>query len=144
MAQTAERVDPLTSFNFLITMNGLTRAAFQECTGFSSSIDLIEYREGGAPYPTKLAGLTKYGNVVLRRGITDDRELYEWHLNAVNGDIERRNGSIVLLDRKGEEQARWNFFDAWPQRWEGPALNSENSEIAIETLELAVERLERA
>ncbi|MFF0739591.1 phage tail protein [Streptomyces sp. NPDC004111] len=144
MTQPAVPKDPFTGFNFRISMDGLTRAAFQECTGLSSAIDLIEYREGGATHPSKLAGLTKYGNVVLRRGVTDDRELYDWHLAAVNGDISRRNGSIVVLDRKGGEAARWNFFGAWPQRWEGPALNSETSGIAVETLELAVERLERA
>jgi phage tail-like protein len=144
MAQTAERLDPLTSFNFLIQIDNITRAAFHECSGFNSVIDLIEHREGGAPSPLKLPGLTKYGNLVLRRGVTDDRELYEWHLAAVNGDVQRRSGSIVVLDRRGQETARWNFYDAWPQRWEGPALNSEGSDVAIETLELAVERLERA
>jgi phage tail-like protein len=132
VAQTGERLDPLTNFNFLVEIDGVTRAAFHECS------------EGGATHPLKLPGMTKYGNLTLKRGVTDDRELYEWHLGAVNGEIERRSGSIVVQDRKGDEKARWNFFDAWPQRWEGPALTSEGTDIAIETLELAVERLERA
>jgi phage tail-like protein len=144
VAQTGERLDPLTNFNFLVQIDGVTRAAFHECSGFNSAIDLIEHREGGATHPLKLPGMTKYGNLTLKRGVTDDRELYEWHLAAVNGEVERRSGSIVVQDRKGEEKARWNFFDAWPQRWEGPALTSEGTDIAIETLELAVERLERA
>jgi phage tail-like protein len=144
MAQTAERIEPLTSFNFLIQIDGITRAGFAECSGFNSSIDVIEHREGGAISPMKLPGLTKYGNITLRRGVTDDRELYDWHLAAANGDIRRRSGSIVVLDRRGQEKARWNFFDAWPQRWEGPALNAEGTDVAIEALELAVERLERA
>ena len=143
MAQTAERVEPFTSFNFLVEIDGLTRAAFHECTGFNSSVDLIEHREGGAITPMKLPGLAKYGNITLRRGVTDDRELYDWHLAALTGDVQRRSGSIVVLDRRGEERARWNFFDAWPQRWEGPALNAEGTDVAIEVLELAVERLER-
>jgi phage tail-like protein len=144
MAPTGARLDPLTSFNFLVQIDGITRAAFHECSGFNSTVDVIEHREGGAISPLKLPGQTKYGNVVLKRGVTDDRELYNWHLAAANGEVERRSGSIVVLDRKGEEKARWNFFDAWPQKWEGPALSSEGTDIAIETLELAVERLERA
>ena len=141
---TDERLDPFTSFNFLVQIDGVTRAAFHECSGFNSSIDLIEHREGGAPTPLKLPGMTRFGNVILRRGVTEDRELYEWHRAAMRGEVERRSGSIVVLDRRGEEKARWNFFNAWPQRWEGPALNSEATEIAVETLELAVEGLERA
>jgi phage tail-like protein len=144
MAQTAERIEPLTSFNFLIQIDGITRAGFHECTGFNSSVDLIEHREGGAISPMKLPGLAKYGNITLRRGVTDDRELYDWHVAALNGDIQRRSGSIIVLDRRGQEKARWHFFDAWPQRWEGPALNAEGTDVAIEALELAVERLERA
>jgi len=144
MAQTAERIDPFISFNFRVQLDGINRASFHECTGFNSAIDVIEHREGGAANPVKLPGLTKYGNLILRRGVTHDRELYDWHLAAVNGDVQRKSGSIVVLDRRGEQQARWNFFDAWPQRWEGPALNSEGTDVAIETLELAVERLERA
>jgi phage tail-like protein len=144
MAQTAERIEPLTSFNFLIQIDGITRASFHECSGFNSSVDLIEHREGGAISPMKLPGLAKYGNITLRRGVTDDRELYDWHVAAVNGDMQRRSGSIIVLDRRGQEKARWHFFDAWPQRWEGPALNAEGTDVAIEALELAVERLERA
>lgn len=144
MAQTAERIEPLTSFNFLIQIDGITRASFHECSGFNSSVDMIEHREGGAISPMKLPGLAKYGNITLRRGVTDDRELYDWHLAALNGDIRRRSGSIIVLDRRGQEKARWHFYDAWPQRWEGPALNAEGTDVAIEALELAVERLERA
>jgi phage tail-like protein len=144
MAQTAERIDPLNNFNFLVQLDGISRASFHECTGFNSAIDVTEHREGGALHPLKLPGITKYGDLTLRRGVTHDRELYDWHLAAVNGDVQRRSGSIVVLDRRGQEQARWNFFDAWPKRWEGPTLNSEGTDVAIETLELAVERLERA
>lgn len=143
MAPTAQRIEPFVSFNFLVEIDGLTRAAFHECSGFNSSMDMIEHREGGAITPMKLPGLVKYGNITLRRGVTDDRELYDWHLSALTGTIQRRSGSVVVLDRRGIEQVRWNFFDAWPQRWEGPSLNAEGTDVAIEVLELAVERLER-
>jgi phage tail-like protein len=138
-----ERKDPYINFNFTIQIDGINRAAFHECSGFNSTIDVIEHREGGAIFPSKLPGLVKVGNVTLKRGITDDDQLYAWHQRAMAGDVERRNGSIVLRDRLGEETARWNFYDAWPTKWEGPALNSEGTDVAIETLELAVERLER-
>jgi phage tail-like protein len=140
---TAERRDPFTNFNFTIQIDGINRAAFHECSGFSSTIDIIEHREGGAITPVKLPGQVKYGNVTLKRGVTDDVDLYSWHQAAINGDVQRRSGSIVLRDRLGTEMARWNFFEAWPTKWEGPALASEGTDVAIETLELAVERLER-
>lgn len=44
---TAKRVDPYVNYNFLVEIDGITRAAFQDCTGFDSTIDVIEHREGG-------------------------------------------------------------------------------------------------
>ncbi len=137
--------DPYGNFNFTIEIDGIERAAFQECSGFDSTIDVIEHREGGEnTTPRKLPGLTKYSNITLKWGMTNDRELYDWHRRVVEGEIERKNGSIVLRDRKGEEVARWNFVRAWPTKWDGPDLNAEGNDVAIETLELAHEGVERA
>jgi phage tail-like protein len=137
--------DPFVTYNFLVEIDGITRAAFQEASGFDSTIDIIEHREGGENTTIrKLPGLTKYSNITLKWGITDDRELYDWHRQIVQGDMLRKNGSIVLLDRKGEEVARWNFVRAWPSKWDGPDLNAEGTDVAIEMLELAHEGIERA
>jgi phage tail-like protein len=62
----------------------------------------------------------------------------------VNGNIQRKNGSVVICDRAGKEVVRWNFTNAWPCKWTGPQLTSEGNDIAIESLELAYETLELA
>lgn len=136
--------DPFNNFNFLVEIDGIARAAFHECSGLDSSIDVIEHREGGENITLrKLPGMTKYSNIVLKRGITDDKDLYSWHLQAVRGDVTRKNGSIVLLDRAGQEKARWNFVRAWPAKWTGPSLTAEGNDLAIEQLDLAHEGIER-
>lgn len=136
--------DPFGNYNFLVEIDGITRAAFQEVSGFDSTIDVIEHREGGENTTLrKLPGMTKYSNITLKWGITDDMELYLWHRQAVIGQLERKNGSIVLLGRDGQEVARWNFLRAWPTKYDGPDLNAEGNDVAIETLELAHEGLER-
>jgi phage tail-like protein len=136
--------DPYVNFNFLVEIDGIRRAAFQECSGFDSTVDVIEHREGGANTTTrKIPGLTKYSNIVLKWGMTDDVDLYNWHRRIVDGAIERKNGSIVLLDRSGRELARWNFVRAWPSKWDGPNFTAEGNDVAIETLELAHEGVAR-
>src|SRR6185295_15053921 len=144
MAQTGQIPEPFGSYNFLVEIDSISRAAFHEASGFDSTIDVIEHREGGENTTLrKLPGMTKYSNIVLKRGITDDQELYAWHLKAIQGKVERRNGSIVMLDNNGAEVARWNFVRAWPVKWTGPSFNAETSDVAIETLELAHEGLAR-
>lgn len=142
---TGDIKDPQGSYNFLVEIGGIARAAFHEASGFDSSIDVIEHREGGENITTrKIPGMVKYSNITLKWGITDDRDLEDWHRRAVEGNVERRNGSIVLLNRRGEEVARWNFVRAWPAKLTLPTFNAESSDIAINTLELAHEGLARA
>jgi phage tail-like protein len=137
-------VDPFNNYNFLVEIDGVTRAAFHEVSGFDSTIDVIEHREGGENTTLrKLPGMTKYSNIVLKWGITDDVQLYQWHRDVVNGTTQRKNGSIVLLNRAGAEVARWNFVRAWPTKYDGPDFNAEGNDVAIETLELAHEGVER-
>jgi phage tail-like protein len=141
---TAQRVDPYVNFNFLVEIDGITRAGFHEVNGVDSTIDVIEHREGGDnTTPRKLAGMTKHSAITLKWGMTDDAQLYQWHRDAVQGNVQRKNGSIVLNDRRGQEVARWNFVSAWPSKWKGPDFTAEGNDVAIETLELAHEGIER-
>jgi len=142
---TGERKDPYRSYNFLVEIEGITRAGFRECSGLETSQDPIEYREGSdGPTPRKLPGLVKYPNLTLKRGITDDADLWLWRKKAMDGTVDRKSGSIVLLDDTGAEKIRWNFREAWPTKWSGPGFNATGNEVAIETLELAHEGIEKA
>ena len=139
------RVDPYRNCNFLVEIDGITQAGFTDATGFGASNDPIEYREGGENSTVrKLPGLTKYNNVTLKWGLTDSRELYDWFRAIVNGDVQRKNGSIIVLGLDGQEKLRWNFFNAWPAKWDGPDFSAKSNDVAIETLELAHEGIERA
>jgi phage tail-like protein len=138
-----QRKDPYKAFNFLVEIDGVAVAAFSEVSGLESETAVIEYRTGSDGTLRKLPGLTKFANLVLRRGITQDRDLWNWRQAVVTGDVQRRNGSVILLDDQRNEVVRWNFAAGWPCKWQGPALNAKNNEVAIETLEIAHEGLER-
>ena len=139
------RVDPYRGYNFIVEIDGITQAGFQECGGLETSTDVVDYREGtDAPHVRKLIGLTKYVAITLKRGITDSDELFKWRQTVVDGKTERKNGSIVLLDEAGTEKLRWNFSHAWPSKWTGPALNSTGSSVAVEGMEIMHEGLAKA
>ncbi len=88
--------------------------------------------------------MVSYANIVLRWGLTQDSQLYDWLRQAAAGQVTRKNGSIVVLDTTGAEVVRWNFRGAWPTRWSGPELNATAQGVAIQTLELVHEGVERA
>jgi len=137
------RNDPYKNFKFRIEIGGITSAGFSECTGLSTEVDCIEYREGADFFSRKLPGRTKYGNITLKRGVTKSSELQDWHKNVLNGNVDRRDGVIVLLDDDMTDVVRWRFIDAFPRKWEGPDFNAKGNEVAIESLELCCERIER-
>ncbi|HMV13477.1 MAG TPA: phage tail protein [Nitrosomonas sp.] len=139
------RVDPYKNFRFLLEIDGITQAGFSDCSGFGSNVEVVEYREGGeAPTVRKLPGKTSYPDITLKWGITDSRDLYDWHLSAINGNLVRKNGSIILQDDLGQEKVRWNFFTAWPSKYDGPDLSAKGNDVAIDTLTISCERLVRA
>ncbi len=142
---TATRTDPYRGYNFLVEIDGITQAGFQEVSGLDASTDAIEYREGNDPnHVRKLPGMNKYSAISLKRGITDSDQLWKWYRTVADGKPERKNGSIVLLDDTGQEKIRWNFVNAWPTKWTGPSFNSTSNAVAVETLEIAHEEVKKA
>jgi phage tail-like protein len=143
---TTPRADPYRNFNFLVEMDGVAQASFIECTGLEATTEVIETRQGGDNTTVyKLPGKTSYGDITLKWGTTTSAELMTWRQSVIDGDVIRRNGSVVLYDlANSTEVARWNFFNAWPTKWDGPALNAKGNDISVETLVLAVERVTRA
>lgn len=137
--------DPFASFNFLLEIDGITKAGFSEVTGLNSETNQIEYREGNEGIiPRKLPGLTKVGNVTLKRGVTVDTDLFKWRKTVTDGDLDRKASmSIVLRNEKGDEAVRWNLLNAWPSKYTAPDLKANANEIAIEALELTHEGLVR-
>lgn len=141
MPNIKETHDPYRGYNFWVEWDGIVHAGFRECTGLQATRAVGEYREGtDKPLSKrKMPGLNTYGNITLKRGITDNDELWKWHSALRGGDTLRRNVSIILADDKGAEKMRWNLADCWPTTWNAPDLNATSDEVAIETLELVHE-----
>ncbi|MEE8455116.1 MAG: phage tail protein [Limibaculum sp.] len=134
------RNDPYAQFNFLLEIEGTTAAGFTEVSGINAESDIIEYREGSEPARVrKLPALYKFGNITLKRGYTQSRELWNWRKTTLEGVTERKQGAIILLDEAREPQLRWEFSEAWISKYEGPALNATANEAAIESIEITVE-----
>jgi phage tail-like protein len=133
------RHDPFPSFNFTLEIGSVTVGGFSEVTGLQAEAEIQEYREGGLnEYTHKRAGPIKYSsNLVLKRGITDSTALWSWYHDVMQGRIQRKSISIMLMDSAGEEKRRWNFQRAYPVKWTGPDLKAANSDVATEVLELA-------
>jgi len=130
--------DPYSAYNFWVEWDGIIHAGFSECSGLTATRNSSDYREGTDKSlgKRKVPGLNDYGNITLKRGMTDNKELWEWHKKLQNGETVRRNLSIILADNQGQEKIRWNLESCWPTTWNAPDFNATSDEIAIETLEL--------
>jgi phage tail-like protein len=132
-----QRRDPYSNFTFLVEIEGLVVGGFSEVLGLQAETEFEEIREGGVnDHVHRFPKLTKYPNLVLKRGITDSDILLKWYQNAVEGKVQRKSVFIMLLDTKGEEKWRWNFANAYPVKWIGPDFKSDGNSAALEALEL--------
>jgi len=140
------RIDPYLSSNFRVEIDNTSVSSFCEAHGLEVSVEPVDYREGtDVPLSVrKLPGLVKYTNITLKRGFTQNQDLWNWMKNILNGVSDRRNGAIILQDDQHNDVLRWNFTNAWPCRYAGPSLHADSNEVAIETLEICCERIELA
>jgi len=141
---------PYTQFNFLVDLGtGDTsgpEAGFQECSSITTSVDVIEYRNGNDKdnSPRKLTGLTKVSDVTLKRGIIGSLALYQWLDQIRNGDPAGvRNVAIQLQseDRTAIVMT-WRLLRARIVKHTSGPLNAKGTDVALEELTLAYERLE--
>jgi phage tail-like protein len=144
-AQPGNVVDPFRAYNFKLLINNVTEGHFTEVTGLGVKVERISYREAGNNSIVRaIPSRVTYPPVTLKFGLTNSAELWDWLMTAVEGRVSRRNASIVLLDPSGAtEVLRWNLVNAWPQEWYGSPLDAMSRELAIETLSLAHEGLQR-
>jgi len=137
-------MDGVGNFNFKVEIEGVTQGAFRNVEGLDSETEVIEYQNGDDIVLRKRPGRTKYSNITLKRGYVTSPELWEWRKKVINGLIERKSGSIILLgDDSQKEWARYNFYEGWPCKWKGFTLDGKGTDINVEEIELAVEKIER-
>ena len=140
---TDQRNDPYRGFNFLIEIDNVARGGFAEAGGLTAEGDSVDYREGTDKQANvrKLPGLRKYTNITLKRGYTQDKTLWRWYTNIMNGVVDRRNVTVVLLNERREAVLRWHAESAWINKIEGPALKAASNDVVMESVELVHEGL---
>lgn len=145
MSAAASAQEPLRNFNFHVEVAGVVAGHFTSVSGLGARVHPIRYREAGvAQIVRNLPGPVEYAEVTLRHGLTRNVELWNWMQATVQGRVERRNISIIMLGTDGASEAlRWNLIGAWPCEWQGMMLDALGREVAVETLKLAFDQLER-
>lgn len=128
--------DPYRMYRFRIEAQGLDRGGVQSVSGLERTTEVEPYREGGVnDYDIQLITKTTQASLVLKRGLMDTW-MWDWHEDVVQGTVERRTISIVLLNEVGEEAWRWICADAFPTKWGGADLDATSNAIAVESIEL--------
>ena len=144
MSETGSRRDPIPSFRFTVTFDELPPVGFTDCTGLQMESTPMEYAEGGLNTHTwRFPGRWKQSNLTLKRGIVN-KVLYDWYAAVANGEFKARNATVLVKDPSGSETViEFRLQEAFPVTWVGPDLAAGQNNLAVETLELAHQGLER-
>ena len=134
---------PLPKFHFQVEWGG-TKIGFTEVTGLDVETSPIEYREGSSQEynVVKFPGMQKFGNVTMKRGIfRGDNEFFDWWNTVSLDKIERRDITISLLNEAHEPVMIWRVKNAWPSKIQSTDLKADDSNVAIESMEICHEGL---
>jgi phage tail-like protein len=145
-----QRDRPYAQFNFLVDLGtGNTdgpHAGFQECSEIGMSVDVVEYRNGNEKENgvRKLTGLARYPDVTLKRGIIGSLDLYEWLNEIRNGNQVALRTVVVQLMNEDHSAVvqEWKLIRARVVRHVSGPFNAKDSNVAMEEITLAYERLE--
>ena len=155
---TAERVALGLATGIVSAVSQMLFGAFSECSGLNSNLEVETYQEGGNnASPLKFPKWGKFDNLVLKRGVTPRTSLWDWHEQVVAGTepVLRKSGLIIMFDRGGiGDQAEtagmtriplgaWYIDNAFPEKVTGPTLDGKSNTIAVESVELAHDGLQR-
>jgi phage tail-like protein len=147
-----QRDRPYAQFNFLVDLGtGTTdgpHAGFQECSEIGMSVDVVEYRNGNEKENSvrKLTGLARYPDVTMKRGIIGSLDLYTWLDDIRNGNQSAVRTVVVQLMNEDHSSVvqEWKLLRARIVKHVSGPFNARASEVAMEEITVAYERLELA
>jgi phage tail-like protein len=125
-------------------VTGMAVGSFSEVSGLEVNTEFEEIKEGGVNhFVHKLPKISKYANLVLKRGITNSDLLFKWHQNVIMGIIDRKSLTVILVDTQKRELKKWMYQNAFPVKWTGPDLKADSNTVAIESVEMVHQGLLR-
>ena len=125
--------------------NGIS-GRFQDVSGLANEAEVVEYHDAANDTASKKRpGSTKYGEITLKRGLSEDKSFWDWAKSIRDGSLDfRTNGAVVVYDMSSStETGRWSFTNAWPSKWSASDLDVGSDDITMEEVTLQVEQLER-
>ena len=140
--------DPLVSFQFALDTGGAVTGYFSEVGGIGSESDVVEHKvvdAKGNSLVQKLPGRLKWTDVSLKRGVTDNMEIWTWRKMVEDGDLKgaRKNCTITMFDANFAMAAQWTFTNAWPSKVTGPSVKADSNDYAVEEVVLVHEGMKR-
>jgi phage tail-like protein len=141
------KLDPLnyvSTNRFYIEIDSQLTAAFSECSGLEVQVEKEVFQEGGLNHQQRIfLKHTTFGDLTLKRGITNDPDFWDWiQESLMGGGGRRRHINILVFNQAGETMQVWRLLGAVPIAWKTPALNADSSNLALEELVLAYEGLD--
>ena len=126
----------------------IAKGAFSECTGLEATMEAKVIKAGGANYGAyQRAGRVTFATVILKRGITNSRDLWKWfsHVNEQGKFAYRLDVKILVfdevLDVSRDPSMTIELFRALPVKFKSGDLNARATDVGIEELHLAHEGL---
>jgi len=148
MAGTNRQGDPVVGFQFSLDVNGILTGYFTEVSGIGSENAVATHKvvtPDAKEVTIQMPGRVEWGEITLKRGLTDSFELWDWREKVINGLMKdaRQAVTITMYDRDYSSVVTWELTNAWPSKLSGPSIAADSNDFAIEELTIVHEGLTR-
>jgi phage tail-like protein len=144
---------PFTTYRFEVVLDldqptpglesPLCDAAFAECDGLEMTMEpkIIE-SASVTDRQQRLIGPVKYGQITLKRGMTDSLQLWQWFAQGTRpGSVLTAHGQITMWDSAANPVLQYTLEGCLPVRMRAPGLNAKDGVVAVEELGLVCAKL---
>ena len=132
------------TYNFRVEIGGLIAGGFSEVSGLESQIEMEDFREGGLNhYVHHFPAQTTQSNLTLTKGMAGIASLWDWYYNATQGIIQRKHGTIMMMNAQQIPVMWWSFYNACPTKWTGPQFDASSDNVAFEAVEIVHEGISK-
>ncbi|HEY9603797.1 MAG TPA: phage tail protein [Allocoleopsis sp.] len=151
---------PIPTSRFYVEFDGITEKMIKSVTevtftGQTAGHEkpLASTKGGKTLWQSTSSGFEENPNITIEVYLSEgDLDFYNWLKSVMpkseGGDgkwgSNRKNGSITAYDSEDKEIMRWNLTNAWPKSYKISDCGSESKDLAVETIELVCEQINRA
>jgi phage tail-like protein len=128
-----------TADRFLLDLDGIRCGFIESLEGGNVSAEVISESVAPDYFVKKHIGPPKYEDFSVQIGLSMEKKVYDWIAASLKAKHQRMDGSVIIVDSKGNVKAVREFYNAMITEITIPAMDASSKDAAFMSLKFSPE-----